>query len=414
MIKLKIRSRCYSLLASAACLFVISGNVSAMVATLQPTSLPNISYTLQVGQSFSNTTGSLSNKLDFNSASGRIVWKNEQFIGSDNYIGPQYFFSDFTPAIDYSNTTSFNGVKYYKIKADVGTNVPLYVAIKQYVYDNGNDVGNYYYVPYTQHNNSGTTVRVKGKDACEFVWSNSGDEWSCSNGNLFLEQNGTISGRSGTIYFYMPKVPTNDVTFTNLEIANTKIHTTIATDSWEEANNYSKNSVIFYGTVYFRFYLSGTFKLDQSCKISGGPVVLEVPLGDIAIPAFTTKGGKPSGYTPKATNLTFTCKRDIGKTYGAMKWSISPTSASSGSGMDGVLIAKPNGGNSIDGVGVKITSDSAGNTPVKLGGDNLQSATVSGNNATATFYAHPTMTKDTKPSGGGDFNATATVTFEVP
>lgn len=97
-----------------------------------------------------------------------------------------------------------------------------------------------------------------------------------------------------------------------------------------------------------------------------------------------------------------------------MKWSISPTSASSGSGLDGVLVAKPSNGNTIDGVGVKITSDSSGNTPVKLGGDNLQGAEVIGNKAMATFYAYPTMTTDTKPSGGGDFNATATVTFEVP
>lgn len=415
LIRSKLRSCHYSLLIPAVCLYIVSENASAVTASATLNGgVPNVNYTMQVDKLFTGTVGSLAEQTEFSSPSGAMNWRFPNKTNTLNIFGPQVFKVDFTSAVDTSSTTTYGGIKYYKVSTDVGSNIPLYVAIRQGIYDNTADAMSYYFVPYLEHNNSVTEIQTMSSYSdCVNTWNNTEDLYTCSL-TIDINQRGSVSGRNGTIYFYMPKIPTNDITFTGIEIAKGKIHSAYSTDSWSAARDYSKSVVGSQGYDYFHFFLSGTLRMDQSCQISNGPVVLEVPLGNIVSSTFTTKGGKPSGYTPKPTILTFSCKRDIGDTYGAMKWSISPTSASSGSGLDGVLVAKPSNGNTIDGVGVKITSDSSGNTPVKLGGDNLQGAEVIGNKAMATFYAYPTMTTDTKPSGGGDFSATATVTFEVP
>lgn len=413
MIKLNIPNRCYSFIASAACLFIFSANVSAQEIEMTPVSIPQLNYTLAIQKAFTTNIGSLSHQIDYSSNSGSITWKAPYFLKMDNYVGPQVYQGDFTSVVDTSSKITYGGRKYYKIRADVGISVPIYVSISQYIYKYGVNTGQYYDLPYAVDDNSGTTLRNSGGTSCSVIWSNTDGSADCGSVYAYYYQKSSVSGRSGKIYFYMPKIPTNDVSFTNLEVANTKIHTAVSSSNWNAAAQYSRDHVAGEGTVGFRFLLSGSFTMDQSCKIDGG-VALEIPLGSIGTPTFTIKGGKPSGYTPKGTTLTFSCKRDIGTTYGGMKWSISPTAASAGSGLDGVLVATPKGESKIDGVGVKITSDAAGNTPVPLGGDKLQSTKVSGSKATATFYAYPTMTTDTRPTGAGDYSATATVTFEVP
>lgn len=413
MIKLNIHNRCCSFIASAACLFIFSANVSAQTFSMQPVSMAQVDYSMVINKTFTANTGSLSHQMDYSSPSGRFTWKGPYFFNYDSFIGPQLYRGDFTNAVDTSSKINYGGRTYYKIKADVGINVPIYVSISQYIYKYVVNTGKYYDLPYTEDNNSGITLRKTGSTTCSTIFNNTDGTANCDGTWVYYYQQSSDFGRSGKIYFYMPKIPTNDVTFTNLEIANTKIHTSLSSDSWNAAYDYSFGHVASEGTVGFRFFLSGSFAMDQSCKIDGG-LALEIPLDSINSPAFTTKGGKPSGYTPKGTTLTFSCKRDIGTTYGGMKWSISPTAASAGSGLDGVLVATPKGESKIDGVGVKITSDAAGNTPVPLGGDKLQPTKVSGSKATATFYAYPTMTTNTKPTGAGDYSATATVTFEVP
>jgi hypothetical protein len=373
--------------------------------------------TLNINDTITQQSSNITYVKEF-SATAAVVWEYHNIDNLEGliYVGGQVFDGKYTSAVDTGKSITYGGIKYYRYAGDLNKlDSDMYVAVEQHIWDNGNDVDGKYFIPYKKDNNSGITVNYF-KRTCSFNWKNSDDQYLCRNdnsGNMMLEitQAASVSGRSGKIYFYLPKMPTQEVTFNNVHIATTSIASAASDVSWEKSTEVASNSN---GTPVFDFYLNGSLRFDNSCKIDG-PVAIEVPMGALSSIAFTTKGAPPAGFTPKANTLKFVCAKSIPNSYGGMKWSITPTAASDGSGTEGVLLAKPVGANTIEGLGVKITSDAAGNKVIPLRG--LQEAPISGsskNVATATFYAYPTMLTDRKPSGGGDYSDTATVTFDVP
>jgi len=83
---------------------------------------------------------------------------------------------------------------------------------------------------------------------------------------------------------------------------------------------------------------------------------------------------------------------------------------------NGLLAAVATGSNTINNLGIKVTRDESGANVVDTTGATSYDTTYSSDDkqATATFYAYPTMINDTKPKGGGDFKATATLRFDIP
>lgn len=377
----------------------------------------NSNLTLNINDTITQQTSNITYVKPF-SATASVVW---EYHNIDNlkgliYVGGQVFDGKYTSVVDTGKSVTYGGIKYYRYTGGPGTvDADMYVAVEQHIWDNGRDIDGTYFIPYKKDNNSGITVNYSNR-VCSLNWKNSEDTYSCfrdNQGNMMLEitQSATVSGRSGKIYFYLRKMPTQEVVFNNVLIATTKVASAASDSSWETSTSaaYSSN-----GTPVFNFYLNGSLRFDNACKIEG-PVAIEVPMGVLSSIAFTRKGAPPANFSPVGTTLTFSCKKSIPNSYGGMKWSIIPTAASDGSGSEGVLVARPAGANTISGLGVKITSDAAGNNAIPL--RDLREAPISGtdnNVATATFYAYPTMLTDSKPSGGGDYNATATVNFDVP
>lgn len=416
----KSQAFCLALL----CAGFISGNTQAKNDLPVTTNVPGVvDYHLDVSNTFSQTKGIVFKKVDFNSDAVEMIFYFDWIPGvtytDSAYLGAQAYAGKFdSTAIDSNSTVTYNGLTYHKIKSNrINSSVPLYVSVVQKVVNaTGNSNPMYdFEIPYVTNNGFGQSLL--GACAGLGIYNKTGRYGylaRCDNNLIYVYAGKNISGRSGSISFYAPKIPTETIIFNNLHVATTKMTLAISDVSVTDADQRAVSTVTGDGgTPVFEFYLNGELRFDNSCQING-PVVIEIPLGSLTTSAFTTKGGKPSGYTPKETKLTFTCAKDIPSTYGGMAWPISPTAISTGSGLDGVLVAKPTGSNTITGIGVKVTSDPGGNTAIKLGGDNLQTAAISGKNATATFYSYPTMTTDQKPTGGGDFEATATVMFEVP
>lgn len=404
---------------SLVCSILSAGNINAASIPFNLKNVTATDYTLDVTSTFSKTTGVFEKNVSYSSF-GSFLWEGNNALGSRKffYVGPQAFRANFNNSIiDVNKKTSYAGRNYYQLKIDSGA-VALYVSVKQNIYDNEADVMQSYDVPFTAHNYSRTDVQYvpvqQVAQRCFISSTNTNDSVTCNGTVVSLSQSSTVSGRSGVIYFYMPKLPTHTIELNNLLIATTDVSSAYSVDSWAAARDDALAAVNSgSGSRVFSFFITGTLRFDNTCKISG-PVAIEIPLGSLSTGSFTTKGGKPTSYSPKRTDLTFTCTKDIPSSYGGMKWSITPTAESSGSSLPGVLVAKPTAGNTVNGVGVKVTSDVNGNTPITMGASNLQTAAISGKNATATFYSYPTMTTDNKPTGTGDYTATATVMFEVP
>lgn len=80
----------------------------------------------------------------------------------------------------------------------------------------------------------------------------------------------------------------------------------------------------------------------------------------------------------------------------------------------GILLAK-GVGTIINDLGVKITQDAAGQSLVKLDGVSPLRATINNDMATVTFYSYPTPARTgVNPTGAGGYEASATMTFEMP
>lgn len=374
-------------------------------------------YTLGFNDTMNSKSGAITHQKPY-SGSGSAIWVAEDVKPESGnfYFGTQYFSGQFTSVVNRGKKTSYEGRTYYQINNS--ENIDAYVAIEQEIYNNDTDRNGTYSLPYDAIENVSYTTMTyncsrKGCTSYCFISSSStNDSVSCTNNSATLTQGSTVSGRSGTIYFYLPRIPTKQLVFNNVLIAYTKEASAISTVDLYAAKDMAEQEVKRGGGyTVFNFRLNATLTFNNTCSV-GSAAVAEIPLDALSPDSFTTKEGKPAGYTPKRTDLVFSCEKSIADTFTGINWTMTPTADSDGSGLPGVLRAKAKGSNTVNGLGIKVTKDSGGSTAVNFGTAN--SATISGNKATATFWAYPTMTSDTKPSGGGDFIATATVTFEVP
>lgn len=327
--------------------------------------------------------------------------------------GPMWFKNTFWPSnVNINSSVSYNGMTYYKMM-NVADN-DIYVAWKQIVHDYSTNSSKWYTTPFEvsdysrwrcMYHDDGT-LTVKNNDA-----EVSGGE--CSDTTISIPvRPGEVAG-TGTLYFYFPKKPTKTVVFNNYRLADMSI-TNIMPPSYQY--NYPGDGTM---APYLQIVLTGSLTFNNACRVStNGGLAVEVPLGALSTSQFTTKGTLPNGYTAKTTNIEFSCDNDIPGTYGSnsVKWSVNAaTESTSAEASNGILKAVAAGsGNTINNLGVQLKSPQNNNNAINATGAVNYPTTISGNKATAQITAYPTMINGTKPSGSGDFKATATVTFNIP
>lgn len=399
-----------------------AGYTSASFATdaVLTTNVTSKSYYFTVTTEFSNRSGQVDKSYSYSDQgtftyAGNIPFNNQEWV-----IGPQYYRGRYNSNhVDTSKSLIYKGRTYYKITSITSANI--YISARQMVYNNETDVANYYDFPYEEHNSALATLKLTynpttGSATCQELYNNAGLVISCAgkqgqgDGRLMVGMN-TASARSGDIYLYMPNIPTREVVFNNVLITSSTVSGMGMSDNGNihRATSNSRNAPQY---DQFDFYLNGTLKFNNNCRLLNTTGGIAVNFKDLLPGAFTGKGKKPTNVTPVKTDIVFNCDKDIGNTYSGMDWSVTATAASQSS-EPGILKATGSAGNTINNLGVKLTKDANGTTPISItGGENA--ATISGTNATATFYAFPTMISDTKPSGAGGYIATATVTFNVP
>ncbi|PLR40666.1 hypothetical protein CYR55_05130 [Chimaeribacter californicus] len=295
----------------------------------------------------------------------------------------------------------------------------VYVSAKQDVWNNDTDVMQSYTFPYTAHNALNASVHLYQTNSgmsnnCDKGEDNAGLRISCVkvNGRIStLNVNMTsVSGRSGNVYIYIPRIPTREIVFNNVLLtASTVSGIGMSTQGWEKARSISESSTQY---EQFDFYINGTLRFNNSCRLLNSSGGIAINFQELMPTNFTGKGLKPNNLTPERTEIVFNCDKDIASTFSGMNWSVTAT-AISDSSEPGILKATASAGNTINNLGVKLTKDVNGTTPVNIKGEE-NAAIISGTKASAVFYSFPTMMTDDKPSGGGSYVATATVTFNVP
>jgi len=317
--------------------------------------------------------------------------------------GPQYITAEFGPKILLNTTITYNKRKYYKYN---GSEVDMYVSISQGVYDNARGYYLYYNVPFTNASNNGVAKYYTAgpkSGTCSYMQDDStwGINGKCDTSGITLTQNDGPAAREARLYVYFPKKPTHPVTL-NVQLATLFINTDLA------------DSQVYIGPrkAFREYNLRGTITFPNSCRTSAA--TQDVNLQSVNPSQFTTKGALPKNYSAKEVTLTFTCDQDIGSSYGSMNWHVSATGPSiNNESVNGLLTATATSG-TINNLGVGLSSNQTGTTKIDATGAKDYQATVSGKVATAKFYAYPTMINGSKPSGAGDFKATATVMFDVP
>jgi hypothetical protein len=399
----------FKLLSLAFLLLVgIRGAYSALITLkLQPMTYQTITMSID------STASSLQNEYHFDYDFAHGETPNTYFGAGDALkvyanggwfsYGPQYITAELGDKILQNTTVTYNGRKYYKYNS---SEVDMYVSISQGVYDNTRGYYMYYNVPFTNVSNTGVAKYYTAGQAsgtCSYMRDDStwGITGKCDNTGITLTQNDGPAARKATLYVYFPKKPTHPVTL-NVLVAKLFINTDLA------------DSQVYIGpNKAFREYnLRGTITFPNSCRTSAA--TQDVDLQSVNPSQFTTKGALPKNYNAKEVTLTFTCDQDIGSSYGSMNWHVSATGPSiNNESVNGLLTATATSG-TINNLGVGLSSNQTGTTKIDATGAKDYQATVSGKVATAKFYAYPTMINGSKPSGAGDFKATATVMFDVP
>lgn len=331
--------------------------------------------------------------------------------------GPLWYKNTFWPSnVNINNTISYNGMTYYKM-LNVADN-DIYVAWKQVIYDYKRSSNTWYTAPFVAQDYSEWWCATNSYGEMNLV----NNSRSVSGGSCGEDRESTSisipvrpgeNPSNGTLYFYFPKKPTKTVVFNNYRLADMNITNSMLPGY---QNSYPGDGTM---TPYLQILLTGSLTFNNACRVStNGGMAVEVPLGALSAGQFTTKGALPNGYTAKTTTIDFSCDNDIPGTYGSdsIKWSINAaTESTSSEASNGILKAVAAGsGNTINNLGVQLKSPQNSNNTINATGAVDYPTTISGKKATAQITAYPTMINSTKPSGAGDFKATATVTFNIP
>ena len=321
--------------------------------------------------------------------------------------GPQFITAQLGSKILANTSIIYDNKRFYKYDS---TEVDLYVAIEQGVYDNS--AGGYvnHFIPFQDVSNNGEAWFASNGSSCSYTQDKStwGIDGKCDHSGITITQHDGPAARKAKLYIYFPTKPTHPVTL-NFVVAKLLVNQQLVDVSPDTgAGKPYKDS-----RKAFRDYtLTGTITFPNSCRTSAA--TQDVNLQSVNPAQFTTKGKLPQNYTAKEATLTFTCDNDIGSSYGGMNWHLEATGPSvNNESVNGILMATATSG-TVNNLGVGLSSNQAGTTKIDASGATDYPATVSGKVATAKFYAYPTMTSDAKPTGAGDYKATATVRFDIP
>ncbi|MCS2149611.1 fimbrial protein [Scandinavium manionii] len=325
--------------------------------------------------------------------------------------GPQFVSASWDPsAIDTSDSKNIDGITYYRYKRELAAN--LYIAIQQGVYSNQTQHYIIHDVPFSGVSNYGVSRTDRTAGVCEGTRNST---WAanitCDGASIKLVKDDGIAARVGTVLLYFAGTPSSPINFSGVTIARLSVGDKLMPGGNE--NDSYNGSYTTYGTIS----LTGNITFVNSCNITESGTV-QVPFGEIPPSIFTTKGSKPSNNYVKKTEIHYQCEFPIHNAQSSgVKWMLEATGASKNAEQsNGLLAAVATGSNTINNLGIKVTRDESGANVVDTTGATSYDTTYSSDDkqATATFYAYPTMINDTKPKGGGDFKATATLRFDIP
>ncbi|XZV68351.1 fimbrial protein [Enterobacter sp. SA24] len=333
--------------------------------------------------------------------------------------------------VDTTQTRTVDGKTYYKLRMADSERFPVYVRLEQkvflpvknaYSYVDLKDVEN----QSRQHRGSfffNTIFQNSYLSGCNNAQGNFSVTLICVR-DLYYELSSQFANRDVKMYFYMPKTPLYPINFDNIFVGSVSFSRVcmVATGGDESAafiaaNNCTMNSK---KAVVSRFYLNGSLIFRNTCKVT--ETTKNVVLADIteAKLAGKAQGALPEGYAPKETKVSMKCSGNINNSFPDGAGIVQATMMGAGYSFDadlaskGILLAK-GVGTIINDLGVKITQDAAGQSLVKLDGVSPLRATINNDMATVTFYSYPTPARTgVNPTGAGGYEASATMTFEMP
>lgn len=320
-------------------------------------------------------------------------------------------------ALTLNKTVDGIPLTFYKIK---NTTYDAYVAISQKVYNLNSKSSTPVSPPYTMSDEFQGSFKRNNVGECSNTTSNSpgpvGEKSYCrmdSHGSLdYVEIYGSdkVSG-TGTVYLYMPKAPPGPFVLAATAVSSMSVSASIAKNTLQTPSGaFTKLSDIVIG---------GTIKGVNTCSVKNNITNQTIDLNSgssggagLSSMAFGVKGGVPAGFTPMKVTVNFVCEGDIEASYPDLSWMVMPAPGALTAGIDGTIVAKPTGNNQIEGLGVKMTTDSTGNTPVIFG--ERYPAVVNSKDASATLYAYPTKAGSDAVRGGGDYTASAIIMLDIP
>ncbi|HAT7506638.1 fimbrial protein [Citrobacter braakii] len=327
--------------------------------------------------------------------------------------------------VDTSDAVGYNGRKYYRLKNIAGKNFPVYIRLEQEVwlpkggYNAWVDLPDLHNVT-TSGDSLGwyefnTVWNRNGLSRCSEGDGNYNSNVECSSSNLIFTLDSQYNSRSVNVYFYMPRTPISTITIPSMKVGQSSIHH-MCIDRGDDDGDY-ENAIectkAAATTPLTDFYLQGTLTFKTTCSMETAKTI-DLAATSVGKLVGKGQGGIPDGYTPTETKVALNCTGDINSSFTkGVVWSITGVGGSLSAGaQQGILLAQ---GTGISDLGVKITSDAAGKNPVKVDGTQTVQAEASGKTATAKFYAYPTPASASKaPTGAGNYQAMATLTFDMP
>ncbi|POT57189.1 hypothetical protein C3432_17700 [Citrobacter amalonaticus] len=336
-----------------------------------------------------------------------------------------------TANVNTGDTINVSGKKYYRLKNITGTNIPVYIRLAQqmwlpnidryeyvdlldlYFRGTSND-GLGWYEFNTNWSSWGKTTALSG---CTKAEGNYAANVACDTSYITFTLGNQYNNRNIQVSFYMPRTPYSTITIPSMKVGQSSIHH-MCIDYGSNDADYEAAKICTKGastTPLIDYYIQGTVTFRTTCSVAETTKTIDLATTSVGKLVGKGQGGIPDGFTPKETKIALNCSGDINSSFTkGVVWSMTGVgdSLSAGAAQQGILLAK---GTGINDLGVKITSDAAGKNLVKVDGTQTVQAEASGKTATAKFYAYPTAANASKaPTGAGNYEAMATLTFDMP
>lgn len=387
-----------------------------------------------VTRDVTNKGGAISLTSDIKAPAGEVQFASPVIYFQGNYFNGRWTSSSplvegaYDPAnVNTGDTVTVGGKKYYRLKNIQRTSIPMYIRVEQEIWLPSGSKYEYVEIPELYTRTTGSEGWYEFN--VNWVWNGATTVAQCNgmdgnyNANVTCNQFLTFTlskeynNRNVKIFFYMPRTPSATIEIPRMKVGQSVIHN-MCMDPGDGEYDYRLAKSCTHKsptTPLVEYYIQGLMTFTTSCNMSETTKTVNFA------PLSTTKlagkgvGEIPDGFTPVQTTVTLTCKNDINSAFlNGVEWSITGagSSLSSAAAQQGILLAS---GTGVKDLGVKITRDLLGKNLVKVDGSQTVPAAISGTRATATFYSYPTVANASKaPSGAGDYQATATLTFDMP